>query len=173
MEEIQYVSQQRYRDVRDELGCSRDAVCSMPAAIDANLQPERLARIENGIYPITPKEVMLLAQLYREPALCNYHCSKECPIGKKYVPEVKVNDLPRITLEALTSLNDVKEWQDRFMEISADGAVSADEMGDFVRIQEDLDRVSLAVNALRWWVEEMVAEKAIDAAAYKRCQEEE
>lgn len=52
---------------------------------------------------------MLLAEIYGEPTLCNHYCSKECPIGEKYVPEVKVKDLTQIVLEMLSSLNSMKK----------------------------------------------------------------
>ena len=85
--------------------------------MDNPLQHERLERIENGKFPITPDEVMLLAEIYGEPTLCNHYCSKECPIGEKYVPEVKVKDLAQIVLEMLSSLNSMKKSQERLIEI--------------------------------------------------------
>ena len=93
-------------------------------AIEATsfLKPiERLERIENGKLEIHPEEVMLLSEIYGEPTLCNHYCSKECPIGQKYVPEIKVKDLAQIVLEMLSSLNSMKKSQERLIEITADG----------------------------------------------------
>ena len=77
-----------YKETRKKHDLTRDDVCDKASLMDNPIQPERLERIENGKFPITPDEVMLLAEIYGEPTLCNHYCSKECPIGEKYVPEV-------------------------------------------------------------------------------------
>ena len=134
--------------------------------MDNPLQPERLERIENGKFPITPDEVMLLAEIYGEPTLCNHYCSKECPIGEKYVPEVKVKDLAQIVLEMLSSLNSMKKSQERLIEITADGMIDDDEIKDFVYIQKELERISITVETLQLWVEQMLADKKINIEKY-------
>ena len=65
-----------------------------------------------GLYPgaytvraIYPEEVMLMAEAYGEPNLPNLYCANECPLGKNYIPEIEVKELPIITLETLNLLN--------------------------------------------------------------------
>ena len=108
-----------YKETRKKHDLTRDDVCDKASLMNIPIQPERLERIENGKFPITPDEVMLLAEIYGEPTLCNHYCSKECPIGEKYVPEVKVKDLAQIVLEMLSSLNSMKKSQERLIEITA------------------------------------------------------
>ena len=134
--------------------------------MDKPIQPERLERIENGKFPITPEEVMLLAEIYKQPALCNHFCANECPIGEKYVPEIKVKDLAQIVLEMLSSLNSMKKSQERLIEITADGTIDDDEIRDFVFIQKELERISVTVEALQLWVEQMLADKKINIEKY-------
>lgn len=155
-----------YKEIRKKHGLTRDDVCCKASLTDKPIQPERLERIENGKFPITPDEVMLLAEIYGEPTLCNYYCSKECPIGEKYVPEVKVKDLAQIVLEMLSSLNSMKKRQERLIEITADGTIDDDEIKDFVFIQKELERISVAVEALQLWVEQMLADKKINLEKY-------
>lgn len=109
---------------------------------------------------------MLLAEIYGEPTLCNHYCSKECPIGEKYVPEVKVKDLAQIVLEMLSSLNSMKKSQERLIEITADGMIDDDEIKDFVFIQKELERISITVETLQLWVEQMLADKKINIEKY-------
>ena len=109
---------------------------------------------------------MLLSEIYGEPTLCNHYCSKECPIGEKYVPEVKVKDLAQIVLEMLSSLNSMKKSQERLIEITADGIIDDDEIKDFVFIQEELERISITVETLQLWVEQMLADKKINIDKY-------
>ncbi len=155
-----------YKDIRKKHGLTRDEVCDRAMEKGIPLQPERLERIENGKYSINPEEVLLLSKVYGEPTLCNYYCSKECPIGEKYVPEVKVKDLAQIVLEMLASLNSMKSSQERLIEITADGKIDDDEIKDFVFIQNELERISITVETLQLWVEQMLADEKINLQKY-------
>ena len=33
----------------------------------------------------------MMSKKYKQPDLCNYYCSQECPIGKQYVPEIQMD----------------------------------------------------------------------------------
>ncbi len=155
-----------YKEIRKKHDLTRDDVCDKASLMNNPIQPERLERIENGKFPITPDEVMLLAEIYGEPTLCNHYCSKECPIGEKYVPEIKVKDLTQIVLEMLSSLNSMKKSQERLIEITADGMIDDDEIKDFVFIQKELERISITVETLQLWVEQMLADKKINLEKY-------
>ena len=157
-----------YKEIRKKHELTRDDVCDKASLMDSPIQPERLERIENGKFPITPDEVMILSEIYGEPTLCNHYCSKECPIGEKYVPEVKVKDLAQIVLEMLSSLNSMKKRQERLIEITADGMIDDDEIKDFVYIQKELEHISITVETLQLWVERMLADKKINIEKYNQ-----
>ncbi len=155
-----------YKETRKKYGMTRDDVCDKSYSENNPIQPERLERIENGKFDILPDEVLLLSKIYGEPTLCNHYCSNECPIGKEYVPEIKVKDLAQIVLEMLSSLNSMKKRQERLIEITADGIIDDDEIMDFVSIQRELERISVTVESLQLWVEKMLAEKRINLKKY-------
>ena len=161
-----------YKKTRNEHSMTRDEVCDRAMLLNNPIQPERLERIENGKFRITPEEVMLLAEIYGEPTLCNHYCSKECPIGEKYVPEVKVKDLAQIVLEMLSSLNSMKRSQERLIEITADGIIDDDEIRDFVFIQKELEHISITVETLQLWVEQMLADDKINIDKYNEIKNE-
>ena len=108
-----------------------------------------------------------MAEKYKSPSLCNYYCSQHCPIGQQYVPEVEIKELSAIVLEMLASLNAVEKEKDRLIEIAADGTIDSDEVEDFIRIQEELERISVTVETLQLWSERMLANGVIDAEAYQ------
>ena len=114
-----------------------------------------------------PDEVLTMAEKYKQPGLCNYYCANQCPIGQEYVPEVKIKDLSQIVLEMLASLNSMNRRKDRLIEITADGVISDDELEDFIRIREELERISIAVETLQLWSERMLATGAINAEQYE------
>ena len=51
-------------------------------------------------------------------------------------------------LEMLASLNAVDKRKDRLIEITADGRIDGDEIGDFITIQRELERISITVETL-------------------------
>ena len=83
-------------------------------------------------------------------------------------PEIKVKDLSRIVLEMLASLNLAQKSQERLIEITADGEIQEDEISDFVQIQEILEKISITVETLQLWSEQMLANGSIDRDLYER-----
>ena len=82
-----------------------------------------------------------------------------------------MKDLSQIVLEMLASLNSMGRQKDRLIEITVDGKITGDELEDFIRIQEELEGISLAVETLQLWSEQMLANGKIDRQqydAYKR-----
>lgn len=152
-----------YYKVRKELKLTRDKASELLDGIP----PERIEKIENERCEPHPEEIIIMAEGYKAPELCNYYCANQCPIGKQYVPEVKIHDLSQIVLKMLSSLNSVQDSQRRFIDITADGMISDDEIEDFVHIQGELEKISITVQALQLWSEQMIAKGAIDIDKYK------
>lgn len=151
-----------YFESRDIAGLTRE-----DAADKIGISTSRLERIEyDQSYPV-PEEIVEMAEHYKNPSLCNYFCSHDCRIGKDNVPEVHTKELSQITLEMLTTMNTLRKEQDRFMEITVDGEISEDEIPDFLRIQDELKKMSLAIESLKLWVDNTVASGKIDKNALK------
>ena len=151
-----------YQKTREGLQLTREAASDLLEGIT----PERIEKIENERTMPHPDEVLLMADKYKNPGLCNYFCAHECPIGQHYVPEIKIKDLSQIVLEMLASLNSAGKQKERLIEITVDGKISGDEIEDFVAIQEELERISIAVETLQLWSEKMIATGAIDMERY-------
>jgi len=152
-----------YQTTRESLKLTREAASELLET----LSPERIEKIENDRVLPHPDEVLIMAQKYKQPSLCNYYCANQCPIGAQYVPEIKTKDLSQIILEMLASLNSIQKEKDRLVEITVDGKISGDELADFVAIQEQLEKISIAVETLQLWSERMLATGAIDPKAYQ------
>ena len=144
-----------YQLMREELGLSRERA----AALLNGISEDKIYRIEaKGAIP-HPDDVLAMAEGYKMPSLCNHFCSTLCPIGRKNVLRVEVRDLPAIVLETLASLNAIDKHKERFIEIAADCKIDASEIEDFNDIQEALRKISMAVEALRLWSEQMEVEE--------------
>ena len=83
-----------YHKTREALQLTRETASELLESIS----PERIEKIENERAPPHPDEVLLMAEKYRKPELCNYYCANQCPIGQQYVPEIKIKDLSQIVL---------------------------------------------------------------------------
>ena len=152
-----------YFQRREELKLTRDQASELLESIP----PERIEKIENERVEPHPEEILIMAQKYKSPELCNYYCSNQCPIGKRYVPEVKIQALSQIVLKMVDSLNTVQDSQRRFIGITADGVIDDTEIDDFVNIQEQLEKISVAVEALQLWTEQMIANGVMDMEKYE------
>ena len=152
-----------YQQTRENLELSREGASELLEWIS----PERIERIENEKSNPNPDEVLQMADKYKLPRLCNYYCANQCPIGQEYVPEVKVKELSQLTLELLSSLNNMNSKRERLIEITVNGKIDDNEIADFIEIQEELERISLTVETLQLWSERMLANGIINEEKYK------
>ena len=146
-----------YQTSREAVELTREAAAEQLAFISS----DRIEKIENEKSLPHPDEILAMADCYKNPALCNYYCSHECPIGQEYVPEVKSKELSQITLEMLASLNSLDKQKARLVEITVDGIISEDEMEDFKKIQEQLEYISMAIDSLQLWVQKAIMDGKI------------
>ena len=146
-----------YQLIREESELTRDAAAELLGFISA----DRIEKIENEKTMPHPDEILAMSDCYKKPTLCNYYCSHECPIGQEHVPEVKIKDLSQITLEVLASLNTLDKEKNRFIEITVDGVISADELNDFKRINDHLTQISATVASLQLWTQQAILDNKI------------
>ncbi len=143
-----------YQVSREEAGYTREGAAELLEFISS----DRIEKIESERSLPHPDEILAMANGYKNPSLCNYYCSHECPIGQEYVPEVQFKELSQITLEMLASLNALDKEKNRLIEITVDGQITEDEMQDFEKIQEQLSQISMAIDSLQLWVQRAIAE---------------
>lgn len=147
-----------YQTSRENRNLSREAAAEKLGFLSA----DRIEKIENEKTLPHPEEVLAMADCYKNPSLCNYFCSHECPIGIEYVPEIKTKELSQITLEMLATLNKLVHAKERLIEITVDGQLSQDELPDFLKIKEDLEKMALAIDSLNLWLDNTIASGQID-----------
>ena len=150
-----------YQLIREELGLSRaEATEYIPNNPDFPGMPGvpeyKLVKIENGTVTVQPADVVAMAERYNKPELRNYYCCHECEIGKIDAPEVIFSGgVHEILVNMTVVLQKVNQNKIRLLEILEDGKLSEDEQEDFDRIYEELEQVSMTVEALQLWCEKM------------------
>ena len=66
-----------YQQAREQMNLTREAASELLGYISA----DRIEKIENEKTIARPEEVVTMSQCYKKPELCNYYCSRECPIA--------------------------------------------------------------------------------------------
>ena len=139
-----------YQQIREGLSLTREQASELLGVISEN----RLVKIENETTLPQPEDILIMAQKYKRPDLCNYYCSSVCPIGQKNVPEIKLNNLAQITMGLLASFNNIQDYRNRLIEITADGMITQDEIDDFKDIQKLLEAMAKSISEIQLWVED-------------------
>ena len=132
------------------------------------LTADRISKIENGSVHVQPEDVVLMAECYKAPELCNYYCTHECAIGEKTVEAVEIKSFAQIAIETLNSLNKMTRLSNRLLEIVEDGQVRPDESDDFLVIKSTLDKIAASVSALQLWVDRQIAEGKLDRELFSK-----
>lgn len=162
---MKFMGKKSVRENKSIFQLAREEACMTRAqaseAMDF-ISESRIEKYESGKSEVHPEEVLVMAQAYGKPELCNYYCSKMCPIGMVNVSEVQIRDLSQIVLRTLATLQSLEKEKDRFIEITADSEISDDEMTDFVRIQNGIQQIAELSDSLKLWVSRMIATKQID-----------
>lgn len=147
-----------YQKSREALGYTRNMAAEQLEFISA----DRIEKIEYQKSLPHPEEILAMADCYKNPGLCNYFCSHECPIGIEHVPEIKEKELSQITLEMLATLNKLTKAKERLIEITVDGELTEDEIPDFLKIKDDLESMAMAIDSLNLWIDQTIANGKID-----------
>lgn len=143
-----------YQLIREELGYTRDQASDLLGWMSS----DRIEKIESNKSLPHPDEILLMSKCYKKPELCNYYCHHVCEIGKELVPELSMKELSQITLDVISSLNDMHNQRDRFIDIVVDGKISDDEYNDFKKIYNQLQSLSIAIDTLKLWINKNILE---------------
>lgn len=153
-----------YHIYREEAGLTRAQASEKLEFISES----RLEKIENEKTDPHPEDILAMASAYNRPELCNLYCSQICRLGQDYIPSVECKDLSQITLEMIVTLNKLSSEKDRLAEILVDGKITKDEIKDFKRINDDLDKMALTIEGLRMWIKKTIAEDNLDPSIFDK-----
>ena len=99
-----------------------------------------------------PEEVVMLADAYGAPELCDHYCSHDCPLGRNRSPLV-YDDLGKISAGLMSSLHFLEAANDDIHAVLADSEISGDELARFKNILKTLKNISYNASSLELWAE--------------------
>ena len=62
----------------------------------------------------------------------------------------------------------MKGHQNRFIEITVDGKITGNELKDFVMIKKELESISMTIDSLKLWTDQMLSDGLIDQEEYEK-----
>ena len=119
------------------------------------LDKYRLVKIEEETVKIQPEDIVALSKAYNMPELRNHYCTHQCDIGRIDAPEVVYDNVHEILVNMSVTLESVNAQKMRLMEILADCKVDQTEMADLDRILDELEKISMTIEAIQLWCEKM------------------
>lgn len=99
----------------------------------------------------TPEAVLKMSDLYNAPELINTYCHNLCPLGWD-IPEITAQDLDRISIKALSSLQKISKTKEELLDIVSDGIISEDEQPTLNKVLSSLDELNAVTQELKAWV---------------------
>ncbi len=149
-----------YQEARDELGWSREKAADEILKIENGrygyIDKYKLVKIEEESIKIQPEDIVALSKAYNKPELRNHYCCHQCDIGAIDAPEVIYKDnVHEILVNMAVSLESVNAKKMRLMEILADGKVDDAEISDLNKILEELEKISMTIEAIQLWCEKV------------------
>jgi transcriptional regulator with XRE-family HTH domain len=154
---------------QEETTLTRDQVADKTA-----ISYSRLEKIERGLLAANAEDVVELSELYKQPDLCNYYCSNECPIGRdpdSIISRPVQTELSGIALSLLNSIKKLNDQKDRMVEITVDGKIESNELRDFFRLHNSLREISDIAASLSLWMRKQILEGQVDESEYEQIHE--
>lgn len=142
-----------YFQARKRAAMSNDRLFSRENAAELlGISPYTLADYELGNTKVVPVDkVVLMADLYNAPELITGYCKYQCPIHGFMSLATEEKNLQGIALRLLKGLNDddMQELKTSMIDILEDGKVSGDELTEFKKLMEHLDRLAEIISELK------------------------
>ena len=153
-----------YCEARLSASSFNDKLSSREGAAEVcGIDRTRLARIELETKTPYPEEVILMADSYNAPELINWHCANDCPIGKKTVPKLTLNNADRAVLNFMAAFIKLKDSEREINELVVQAAENETLNGEIMplltRTIEKAKEFSVRAQELSLWAEKNITGK--------------
>ncbi|QXE19504.1 helix-turn-helix transcriptional regulator [Clostridium sp. 001] len=144
-----------YKKARIEASNSNDKLRSREGASEIlGVSPSSLLNYETGVCKQIPTDVVVkMAEIYNAPELMNYYCCNECVIGRHIAPQVEILAMDRITIQIVSSLENINEVKKELLDITEDGIITEGEKPKLEHIVKTLDKIEKESRELKLWVQ--------------------
>jgi len=153
-----------YCEARYTASTFNDTLSSREGAAEVcGIERTRLAHFELGTKIPYPEEVMLMADSYNAPELLNWHCTNDCPIGKKTIPKLTLSNADRAIVNFMAAYIELergkKEIEDLVISVSGDGVLDEKIMPLLSHTAEQANLLAKRAQELSLWAEKNITGK--------------
>ena len=121
------------------------------------IERSRLARIELDKIQPYPEEILIMAEVYKAPYLCNDYCKNVCPIGinsmlGEKIKGMKKESFERLSLRFISSAHSVEDISRKLVDISKDGKVTEEEYESFHKVLSAMDELTENIREIKAFI---------------------
>ncbi|ABB14410.1 helix-turn-helix domain-containing protein [Carboxydothermus hydrogenoformans] len=126
-----------YKIARKNAGLTQEEAAEM-----LYVSVRSLADYESG-KTIPPDDVVeRMIEIYDAKYLAYMHLKNSTKIGRRYLPDISLNDISRAVLKLQKELNDVEKINPEIIEIICDGEIDEDEKPRWQRITKEINEMA-------------------------------
>ncbi len=94
--------------------------------------------------------VIKMIEIYNAQYLAYQHLKTSEEVGRIYMPDIELKDLPVAILKLQKEVNDFLRVRDDVIDITCDGQISADERPRWDAIMKELDDIAAAIMSVKF-----------------------
>lgn len=142
-----------YRARMEAYSCNERLGSRDGAAEIIGIDRTRLARIELGTIVPYPEEVIMMADAYNAPELMNHYCTKECPIGRRIIPQAEPIHFDRLTIKVSNAVENCMDAGKTMRAIAGSGNFTERDVAELHEVLKTLKRVSQVAAEMEIWIQ--------------------
>ena len=134
-----------YKIGREDAGLTQERASEL---IDISVESLRAYENNNRIPP--DPVVIRMIEIYDARYLAYQHLKTSAEVGRKYMPDIELKDLPIAILNLQKAVADYLKVGDEVIDIAYDGVIDDEERPRWETILQMMDRISEAILALKF-----------------------
>ena len=134
-----------YKIGREDAGLTQERASEL---IDISV--ESLRAYENNTRIPPDPVVIRMIEIYDARYLAYQHLKTSAEVGRKYMPDIELKDLPIAILNLQKAVADYLKVGDEVIDIAYDGVIDDEERPRWETILQMMDRISEAILALKF-----------------------
>jgi len=134
-----------YQVARESAGYTQEKASEI-----MGISVESLRSYESNKRVPPDKTVIKMIEIYDTRYLAYQHLKTSAEVGKEYMPDVDLTNLPTAILKLQKEVNDFIRCREEIIEITCDGVISEDEQPRWKEIMKELDDIAGAIMSVKF-----------------------
>lgn len=134
-----------YKIARESVGFTQEKASELLATSVTSLKAYEYSQ------RIPPDDIVIkMIEIYDAQYLAYQHLKTSVEVGKKYLPNIEITQLPIAILKLQKEVSDFIKCKDLMVEITCDGVIDDNERPQWNMIMKELDDIVTAIMSLKF-----------------------